>query len=113
VERDRAALAALRANVADLGLQEQVRIVPGDALRVLATGGPWDLILADPPYAQGQVLAVVAAAARVLSQAGVLALEHAGAEPSPLAPEGLALWKSRRYGGTSVTLYVRSSEEMP
>lgn len=51
VEQDRAALDALRANLATLGVRGEVR-----ASSVLALGpapAPLDLILMDPPYASG------------------------------------------------------------
>jgi 16S rRNA (guanine966-N2)-methyltransferase len=55
VERDRAALAALRTNLAACGLGPgRAEVVVGDAAALLATGrleGPWDLALLDPPYA--------------------------------------------------------------
>jgi 16S rRNA (guanine966-N2)-methyltransferase len=56
VERDRAALAALRTNLAALGLtDERARLVPGSVAVALAAdaaqGRRYTLVLADPPYA--------------------------------------------------------------
>src|SRR5215510_12005244 len=50
VERDRAALRTLRANLDHLGVADRARVVPGDAL-VMAGGVDAELVLADPPYA--------------------------------------------------------------
>jgi len=114
VERDRAALRALRRNLEALGLRGRARVVAGDAASALALApGPWDLILADPPYAEGAADRVVAAAARLLVPGGVLALEHAADDPAPDPPESLAVWKSRRYGRTRLTLYSRTPEASP
>jgi 16S rRNA (guanine966-N2)-methyltransferase len=78
VERAPAALAALRANVEQLGAGESVQVVEGDALDLsLAGPGPFDLVLLDPPFplvreaaGRGQV----GAALRQL-EAGLLAAE--------------------------------------
>src|SRR3990170_1990950 len=52
VERGREALAALRTNLDRTGLAGMARVVDADVERFLATagGGPWDLIVLDPPY---------------------------------------------------------------
>ncbi len=55
VERDAGALAALRANLAALGLEEQrAQVRAGDALRALraaaARAETYDLVFLDPPY---------------------------------------------------------------
>lgn len=49
VERDRTAIEALRANVARLGADAEVRPVAAEGFR----GGPFDLVLIDPPYGSG------------------------------------------------------------
>jgi 16S rRNA (guanine966-N2)-methyltransferase len=47
MERDRAALAALRANIA--ACAAQARVIPGDVLRP-PPGPPCDIVFLDPPY---------------------------------------------------------------
>lgn len=62
VERDRAVLAVLRDNVRDLGVHDRVRIRAVDVERFLAGPagpGPYDLVLADPPYARAALGAVL------------------------------------------------------
>jgi 16S rRNA (guanine966-N2)-methyltransferase len=108
VERARPALAALRANLADLGLEDVSRVVRGDALSEAAlAGGPWGLVLVDPPWAAELDEAVVQAVAPVLAPGGILVLEHPARREAPQASEGLAVFKSRRYGDTGLTLYER------
>ncbi len=55
VERDRAALAAIEANVDALDLRDRVRVVASDAHRFLRAAppsyAPFDLVYVDPPYA--------------------------------------------------------------
>ena len=51
VERDRAAIDAIRANLATTRLAEAAAVVPADATAFLASGPqPFDLALLDPPY---------------------------------------------------------------
>lgn len=112
VEKDRRAVRSLRRNLEALGLRSRARVIVSDADAPSSLApGPWDLILADPPYDRGPSPRLVAEAGRLLVPGGVLALEHGGDELPPDAPEGLALWKSRRYGRTRVTLYSRTAEE--
>jgi 16S rRNA (guanine966-N2)-methyltransferase len=49
VERDRAAVEALRANIAKLGAEAEVRAIAAESF----AGGAYDLVLIDPPYGTG------------------------------------------------------------
>ncbi len=60
IEKDRAALAVLRANIASCGAEDRCRVVAGDACRP-PPGRACGLVLLDPPYGQGLVGAAVAA----------------------------------------------------
>ena len=96
VERDPAALAALRRNVADLGLAATV--VEADVSTWL--GGPpepFDLVLADPPYDvdSDPVLQLVLP---WLAPEAVVVLERRTRGAAPVAPEGLLPVRDRRYG---------------
>src|SRR5580658_5206185 len=54
VECSRTALDSLRSNVASLGVAQETRIVPAlveRSIGALVADGPFDVILADPPYA--------------------------------------------------------------
>src|SRR5437763_7505388 len=54
VDRDRAAIAAIEANLAATGLAaSQATVVRADVIRWLANAPPVDLALVDPPYATG------------------------------------------------------------
>lgn len=59
VERDRAALAALRQNLATTGLAPRATVVAANVLAFLGrpdSGGPYDLVFCDPPFADVDVL---------------------------------------------------------
>lgn len=125
VESAGPALAALRDNLAALGLEDVARVVPlrvdraldrlaGEAAslgRAEAGSGSFDLVFLDPPYAA--VAEAAEAAARLagpldlLAPAGRVILEHGSRAPAP-AIEGLAAPVTRRYGDTSVSFYART-----
>jgi 16S rRNA (guanine966-N2)-methyltransferase len=70
---------------------------------------PFDLVLADPPWARvdsghaARVLAELAAAGGLAADATVV-LEHAARTPSPEVA-GLERTDARRYGDTALTFY--------
>ena len=68
LERDRAAFAVLRGNVASCGAGERADVRQADALRP-PPGGPCGLVFLDPPYGKG----LPEAALRALGAAGWLA----------------------------------------
>ena len=107
VERAPPALAALRANVAELGLGERSEIRAGDALAALRGGAIYDLVFIDPPYAAAAQLsgalsrdlpAVLADGARVVSESD---------RRAPLDLE-LPLLRERRYGDTMIRIHQTS-----
>jgi len=82
VETDQRALAAIRANVANLKAGDRADIRPLSAAS-LPPAQPFDLVFADPPYAPGSGTAVVDAvrAAGWLAAGGWLAIETDAREP--------------------------------
>ncbi|MCA9550317.1 MAG: 16S rRNA (guanine(966)-N(2))-methyltransferase RsmD [Myxococcales bacterium] len=116
VEKARHALAALAENAAALGAGTAlvVRAQPvATALAALAReGARFDLIFADPPYdlAQDALPAVLAAAAGLLADGGVVVLEHRRSDPAPAAPAGLVMTKSRRHGEAAMSWYAAPEE---
>jgi 16S rRNA (guanine966-N2)-methyltransferase len=121
VERSRPALDALRGNLAALGLQADATVVATSVERALVTIaqlGPYDLVLADPPYADVESGRVAPVLGPLLARAGVLAaaarvvLEHAArSEPPMLAAVGLL--RTRSYGDTALSLYATGSPDAP
>src|SRR3954447_13889694 len=111
VERDRAALDALRANVAALGVGDRASVRVGDVRRTLradaAAGRQYDLILIDPPYRM--LLEILPALDRLLGDIAApgarLALESAAAD-EPVV-RGFQLDRRRRAGAASLSLFHR------
>ena len=105
VENNSAAIAAIRRNAAKLGADERVRLIASSALS-LPSSDPFDLILADPPYAPGAGTAVVAAMAQAnwLAPGGWMSIETArdDVEPGPFQIEA-----TRTVGRAQLTLLRR------
>ena len=108
LERDRPALRALRDNVDRLGLAGRARAIAGDALRALEAlgraGDRFAVVFLDPPYDAPDGPRALAAAAPLLAPGGVLAVQHASKAP-PGAVDGLAPWKVRKFGETTLTFF--------
>jgi 16S rRNA (guanine966-N2)-methyltransferase len=102
-DRDRRAVRRLRLCVEALQLQERVSVRCADSLHPAADAEAFDLVLADPPYAQELEPWVGALAGRARE---CLVLEHDAKKPAPAPPEGFEL-NSRRYGGTALSFYRR------
>jgi 16S rRNA (guanine966-N2)-methyltransferase len=107
VERGRAALTALRANVAAAGLGG--RVVAGDVGEYLGRAeGPFDLVFVDPPYALplGSVEQVLGGLVRLLAEDGTAVL-HRRAGEGLTPPPGLGVADRRRYGDSEITRLVK------
>lgn len=99
VERDRDALAAIEDNISALGFGDETRIAVGDAMGVAVTGGPFDVVLADPPYGFDQWPALL----DVLADRGTgLVVAEAG-EPIDPHPRWTTI-RDKAYGSTVVTI---------
>jgi 16S rRNA (guanine(966)-N(2))-methyltransferase RsmD len=116
VERSPASAACLRRNLASLELGEEARLLREDVARALRRlgreGQRFDLVLLDPPYAEGEVLerALAGLVAERLLAAGATVVVERGRR-HPVAPvAGLAPVDERRYGDTVVaTLRVQDT----
>jgi 16S rRNA (guanine966-N2)-methyltransferase len=107
VDDDRAAVEAIRANLATTSFTEQAAVVevPVDAfLGRDPSPGPFDLVLLDPPYALpsgdvSTVLAALAAPGWLADGATIVVERPKGKEPVTLPP-GWQIEKERPYGDT-------------
>jgi 16S rRNA (guanine966-N2)-methyltransferase len=104
VERDRAALAALRENLERTHLKPDARINEADVERYLAStmDGPWDLVTLDPPYEVRAMVAPLRALLPHLTPGASVVLKHYWrTEPAEL--DGLTVVRQRRFGETMLT----------
>jgi 16S rRNA (guanine966-N2)-methyltransferase len=100
VDKDRAAIEAIRANIAALGASGEV--LPGGAEHVRIPG-PLDLAFLDPPYGSG--LAPAALARLPVVPSGLASVETERGEP--VEAEGFEEEAVRTYGKARITLLRR------
>ena len=104
VERDRAALAALRENLQRTRLTADARVHEAEVEHYLAaaTEGPWDLVTVDPPYEVRAMVAPLRALLPHLAPDASVVLKHYWrTEPAEL--DGLTVVRQRRFGETMLT----------
>jgi len=97
VEVHRNALAALRANIKSLHVDDRTTVHRADALKFAMQlhPGQYDVAFADPPYAM-ELAARLVAIFRLTPFARIFSIEHPADEPIPGDD-------TRRYGDTGVT----------
>lgn len=107
VEKSRRAGELLKTNLAGFGATQRATVVTGDVLSLAGRmpGGPFTLILLDPPYTLDA--AVVEGFLRVAAEAGEVApgawvtWEHATGQPARW-PVGYEMDAVKRYGSTEI-----------
>jgi 16S rRNA (guanine966-N2)-methyltransferase len=106
VESDPQALMSIRRNAARLAASERVHVVAGSAL-TLPRSEPFDLIVADPPYAQDSGSAVIRSIidADWLVPGGWLSVETGSG--GAIDPAGLAVDATRDVGRARITIFRR------
>jgi 16S rRNA (guanine966-N2)-methyltransferase len=108
VEADHEAQRLIADNLARAGLDESAdvwRMPVEKALPLLR--GQYDVILADPPYADAHIMQLLASVAPLLSERGFIVIEHASRVSLPDEASSLKLWKRRRHGDTTLSIYSR------
>jgi len=113
VEEDRAAVRALKGNLESLGAQGRSRVVEGDVLslaqRCAVPGGPFSLLLLDPPYrlAWCDIEGLTSALVRcgLLDDGAVIVFEHASNRTVEW-PSGFDLVTRKKYGSTEIDIVV-------
>jgi 16S rRNA (guanine966-N2)-methyltransferase len=103
VERDHAALKALRANLERSHLADQARVHGGDVFTVLGREtGPWDLAFLDPPYETRDIVAPLEALIPRLAPGSTVVIKHFW-RSAPPEVGALRQVRQRRFGETTLT----------
>jgi 16S rRNA (guanine966-N2)-methyltransferase len=106
VESNRAASAVIGENRDSLGLNKRLEIITrrvADAKKQLV--GPFDLILADPPWANvGEATEAIAALLDLVADEGLVVIEHAARDKAP-ALKGASFDETRVWGDTAASFY--------
>ena len=112
VDAAAAVVRGLEATRAALGCLDRSRVTAGDPALLLDRGqltGPFDLVLADPPYGEdrGFFLSAVSAPG-VLARGGLLVIESESSQnpPETSDPAGLAHTRRARYGRSALDFFA-------
>lgn len=104
VERERAALIVIRANLERTHLETDARVHGMNVERYLASAsdGPWDLAILDPPYEVRAMVAPLRALVPHLGPGASVVIKHFWRTEVPEI-DGLAPGRQRRFGETMLT----------
>ena len=111
VEEDRGAIAALSDNVARLGLKDRARVIRADVTHALATlaseGARFAVVFLDPPYDSLHTAGTLdrLGEGACLTPGAVVVAQHPTKRPPALDGGALALWKTKRFGETTLTFF--------
>jgi 16S rRNA (guanine966-N2)-methyltransferase len=111
IETDRAAVAALRRNLAALDEEDAADIIAGDATRPPRARGACALAFLDPPYRSGLAAPALTALAGVgwLAPAALAVVEIAAVEEFA-PPPGFTMIDERRYGAARLIFLRREGD---
>ncbi len=112
VESERAAITVLDKNIAAVGLPG-AEIRRGKVHTVLATvpAQPYDLVLADPPYAVDDLGPVLTGLVAWTRPGSLIILERASRSGEPRWPDPLVPQRVRRYGDTELHWATHTSQK--
>lgn len=107
LENDRAALAALRINIAACRGQARAQVIPRDASAPPRADAPCALVFLDPPYGKGLLAPALSALARAGWFApGAIIVAETSADAPEDAPPHLTPIAERRHGAGMVRVFA-------
>jgi 16S rRNA (guanine(966)-N(2))-methyltransferase RsmD len=119
IESERRVCDTLRRNIDSLGVADRCRVVHGEVeakLPGMVPDGPFDLVLADPPYAAGSAGPFVGCLEETgaLARGGMVVYQRDRRTP-PFEGRagGLTLVRTARYGRTCLDFYAASGGPSP
>ncbi len=108
IERNARAADVIRSNARDLDVADSIDVIAANALTAdLTVGGPYGLVLADPPYAEDLWPEFFERLRQpsVLEPDSLVVAEYSSRREAPMAPVGWSLWKTRTHGDAEFTVY--------
>ncbi len=115
VESNPRARQAITENLRRAGLTQRATVHALRAEAGLSTlPGPYDLILADPPYADSGLPALVTAIGQsgIIHERTLVVIEHLRSAQLPTGSGQLQLLRSRYHGTTAITLYASGASDV-
>ncbi|MBJ7250276.1 MAG: 16S rRNA (guanine(966)-N(2))-methyltransferase RsmD [Acetobacteraceae bacterium] len=104
IEQDRAALAALRANITACKAGDACRMIAGDVTAPPIAAAPCSLVFLDPPYGKGLVpRALVALQAKGWIAPGALIIAETGRDEETVMPPGFEVLSTRDHGAARLS----------
>jgi 16S rRNA (guanine966-N2)-methyltransferase len=111
IEENRSMVKIIQANIKKLEFGEQAEVIAADAKKALPLlkAREADIIFADPPYKSqlAEPILKIVASQGLLTDHGVLAIEHAADQRLPEKLENLVNYDRRKYGQTAVSFFRR------
>ena len=107
IEQDRRAVLLIEENRERCGEADRCVIIRDAVERALSTpltGGPFDIVVLDPPYEYAALERAVRDAATQRAAGALLVLEHA-ARVAPPVPAGLVVTRTVKSGDSALTFY--------
>ena len=112
VDENRAAVRVVQENLRAAGLLDRAQVVCSTAQGYLAAaGGPFDILLLDPPYRHGAIKALLPQLGPVMAGGGVALCETEREAQLPQRAGALVLKKQYRYGTVLVSRYEKEESE--
>jgi len=108
IERDRAALDALKRNIAKLGAQERSDVRAQAVEHAPPPPHPFDIVFMDPPYAGGLAQPALERAAAWVAPGGWISVELQREEIA--IPDGFTADTDRKFGKARIILLRRDAE---
>ena len=110
VEADPKIATILRRSAAELGVERDCRVIVGwveDVLDRARLGGPYHVVLADPPYAAAVPARLVEGVdlGRLLGMHGTMVVERERRNPADPGGSGLTLVRTAEYGRTALDFF--------
>ncbi|MGI9127287.1 MAG: 16S rRNA (guanine(966)-N(2))-methyltransferase RsmD [Roseomonas sp.] len=105
MEQDRAALAALRANIAGCKAGDACRVIASDVTAPPIAAAPCSLVFLDPPYGMGLVpRALAGLLAKGWIAPGALIIAETGRDEATEIPPGFELISTREHGAARLSV---------
>jgi 16S rRNA (guanine966-N2)-methyltransferase len=108
VERDRAALAAIRLNLEATGMRDRARVVAASVAAFLArpdAAGAYGIVFCDPPFRDVEILGATLASLQAVAGDGLVVARFVTKHP-PALPEGAHTLREKRIGEETL-LFLR------
>jgi 16S rRNA (guanine(966)-N(2))-methyltransferase RsmD len=113
VEEDPRAVALIEANLRSLGATDRYAIIrAGFAAALPRLPGPFDIMFLDPPYGAAEFTEALAAAARLVTGATLLVVEHAARDAAPESTETLVRTRELTQGDSALAFYRSSRADV-